>query len=320
MVRRSRSRSRPAEFRPQHQNSYKLIYSHQDPVRDLLTGFGEGALVQQLDMDTLEWVNTSLVTDDLRDREDDIIWRVRWKETWLYVFILLEFQSTVDPFMAVRILVYVGLLWQDIIRTQDLKAGDLLPPVLPIVLYNGEQQWTGPIQVAELVESAPDGMSVYIPRLQYVLVDEGAYSDEELKAIPNNLAAAMFRIENSRDGAVVGEVVGQIDAILGPEQQSLRRALLMWILRVVLATKLPGEMIPEVQNLAELKDMIKRERNWEKWWTREGERVVLLRLLRRRFGPVDEQTEKRIGSTDSDLLLEWADRVLTAERIEDVFA
>jgi len=171
-------------------------------------------------------------------------------------------------------------------------------------------------------------MSVHIPRLQYFLLDEGAYSDEELKAMPNNLAAAMFRIENSRDGAVVGEVVGQIDAILGPEQRGLRRVLLMWILRVVLATRLPENMIPEVQNLAELRDMMDRERNWEKWWTqkgmdegrREGERVVLLRQLRRRFGPLDEPTEKRVGSTDADTLLEWADRLLTAERIEDVFA
>lgn len=44
------------------------------------------------------------MTDELRDREDDIIWRIRWGKDWLYVYLLLEFQSSVDRFMAVRIM------------------------------------------------------------------------------------------------------------------------------------------------------------------------------------------------------------------------
>ena len=42
------------------------------------------------------------------------LWRVRWGERWLYVYLLLEFQSTVDRLMAVRLLTYVGLLYQDL--------------------------------------------------------------------------------------------------------------------------------------------------------------------------------------------------------------
>ncbi len=34
--------------------------------------------VQSLDLTSLETVKGSYVTDDYRDREDDIIWRVRW--------------------------------------------------------------------------------------------------------------------------------------------------------------------------------------------------------------------------------------------------
>ena len=48
----------------------------------------------------------------------------------LYVYLLLEFQSDVDPWMAVRLLVYVGLLYQDLIRAGCLTPDGCLPPVL----------------------------------------------------------------------------------------------------------------------------------------------------------------------------------------------
>ncbi len=53
---------------------------------------------------------------------------------------------------------------------------------------------------------------------------------------------------------------------------------------------------------------------------REGESAILLRLLERRFGSLDTRTRQRIESADAETLLEWGDRILTAERLEDVFA
>jgi hypothetical protein len=38
--------------------------------------------------------------------------------------------------MPVRILTYLGLLYQDLIQQGSIAKGDKLPPVLPIVLYN----------------------------------------------------------------------------------------------------------------------------------------------------------------------------------------
>ncbi len=52
--------------------------------------------------------------------------------------LFLEFQSTPDPWMALRMLVYVGLLWQQLVREQRLMPDGRLPPVLPVVLYHGD--------------------------------------------------------------------------------------------------------------------------------------------------------------------------------------
>ena len=51
----------------------------------------------------------------------------------------------------------------------------------------------------------------------------------------------------------------------------------------------------------------------------EGEAALLLRLLERKFGRVDPKTRKRVQSADAERLLDWGERVLTAERLEDVF-
>jgi len=87
-----------------HDHSYKNLFAHPEMVTDLLRGFVHEEWVAQVDFATLERVNGSYVADDLREREDDIIWRVRWGTDWLYVYLLLEFQSQVDRFMAVRIM------------------------------------------------------------------------------------------------------------------------------------------------------------------------------------------------------------------------
>ena len=123
----------------EHDHSYKLLFSHPEMVRDLLRGFVNEPWLAELDLDTLEKVSGSYVADDLRDREDDVIWRVRFHDRWLYLYLLLEFQSTVDPWMAVRILTYLGLLYQDLARQPTTTRK--LPPVLPIVLYNAPSRW-----------------------------------------------------------------------------------------------------------------------------------------------------------------------------------
>ena len=58
-----------------------------------------------------------------------MVWRVRLQGRWLWVYLVLEFQSEPDSWMALRLLVYVGLLAQDLVRRGELVDGesDLLP-------------------------------------------------------------------------------------------------------------------------------------------------------------------------------------------------
>jgi flagellar biosynthesis/type III secretory pathway protein FliH len=62
-----------------------------------------------------------------------------------------------------------------------------------------------------------------------------------------------------------------------------------------------------------------RQQGLQQGW-QQGEAKALLRLLEKRFGPVDQATRDRIAAADADLLLEWIDRFPTAESLTDALS
>lgn len=61
-----------------------------------------------------------------------------------------------------------------------------------------------------------------------------------------------------------------------------------------------------------------REEGRQEGRQEEGARVVL-RLIRLKFGPLEPEVEDRVRSADPDRLLEWSERALTAESLQDIF-
>jgi hypothetical protein len=51
----------------------------------------------------------------------------------------------------------------------------------------------------------------------------------------------------------------------------------------------------------------------------EGERLLLERLLSRRFGSLSAETQLRLSSATPEQLERWAERFLDAQRVEEVF-
>lgn len=203
---------------------------------------------------------------------------------------------------------YVALLYQGLIRSGQLTPAGTLPPVVPVVLYNGRGRWTAARDVETLIEPVPGGLDIHRPRLAYVLIDEGQYTEEQLAPL-RNVAAALFRLENSPTPADVQRVLTALVAWLHePEHASLRRAFTVWLRRVLLPTRLPEVSIPEMQDLAEVQTtlaewVIEWTQQWKEEGLREGrreglqegrreglqqglvaERALLVRQARRRFG------------------------------------
>ncbi|MCQ9618230.1 Rpn family recombination-promoting nuclease/putative transposase [Paenalcaligenes niemegkensis] len=172
-----------------------------------------------MDLTTLEPHKGSYVTDELTQRHDDSIWRVRFDGTWVYLYLMIEFQSSDDHFMAVRVVTYTGLLYQDIIRSTGLGQGDKLPPVLPIVLYNGSKRWSGPHELAEPhYKQIRQTFSIWISRLLRTRFRNDAIPEqhdlEEVNTmLAENLEQWIQGIEDRSEakGKAKGKVEGRSD-------------------------------------------------------------------------------------------------------------
>lgn len=122
-----------------HDSGYHLLFSHPELVEDLFKSFVGEPWVAHLDFTTLERLNAKLHAEGLERRHGDLIYRARYHDgSDVYLYLLLEFQSQPDPWMPVRVLVYVGLLYQHLLREGRHTPNGQLPPVFPLVLYNGD--------------------------------------------------------------------------------------------------------------------------------------------------------------------------------------
>jgi len=252
--------------------SYKLLFSHAQMVEELLRDFVREDWVKLIDFSTLKKYNNSFVSDDLKERFDDVIWTVLWGKQQLYIYILIEFQSGIDYFMSVRMMTYLGLLYQDLIISEAVKAGQKLPPVLPIVLYNGTKRWeNAPLDIKDTIEKSPRGLDQYLPQLRYLLIDEGYYDNHELESL-KSLVSALFQLERQQTPEDVCRIItALIDWLKSPEQQSLRRAFTVWLGRVLLPSRYPGESIPEFHDLQEVHAMLSETvKSWPAQWMAKG--------------------------------------------------
>ena len=221
-----------------HDAAYKLLYSHPHMVADLLRGFLPDGAWPGFDFATLEPLPASHVGRGLQRREGDKMWRLRARAApdggWVYVLVLMEFQSRVDRHMALRVLTYTGLAWEGLVRWREGSGGEEppgapLPPVIPFVVYNGHPRWTAPPDVSELIVSTAEELARLQPSNRYVLLD---MQRAETGAVPEDNAVGL---QVALEQAMLEEklpILHRAEAVLaGAEHAELRKALAAWLRR-----------------------------------------------------------------------------------------
>lgn len=307
---------------------YHRLFCHPIMVEQLVRDFVPEALAAGLDFSRMERVNAKFHTRrGRRRREGDVIWRLPTEAgPVVYLYLLVEFQSRNDRWMAVRAQVYTGLLWQHLIRELRLKRGDRLPPVLVVVLHNGNKRWTAPTSLAELI-ALPPGSPLWSwqPQARYYLVDESAFPGSDL-ARRESLVALLFRLETCHDPA---ELLGLVDEVIGwfrqhPEYQTLKELFTEIVAQTLAGMGHRAATLSIPDDLLEVRNMLAtRAQGWVRQWKAEGraegKAEMLLRQLRRRFGDLPADITDCVRGADGDELDDWSDRILDAKSLGDVF-
>ena len=131
---------------------YHRLFAHPLMVEHLIRDGVEDVMAAGVDFALMERVPAKFHAPTGLRREGDVIWRLPTGSGQdLYLYIMIEFQSKSDWWMAVRTQVYQGLLWQQIITEKKLQPRDRLPPLMMIVLYNGGPRWSAPTDMAKLI-------------------------------------------------------------------------------------------------------------------------------------------------------------------------
>ena len=155
-------------------------------------------------------------------------------------------------------------------RNDALDARGRLPPVLPIVLYNGDSRWKAAVEVGELIAPVGPELAPYQPSQRYVVVDERHVGAEDLPG--RNLMAAVLGLEQSRTPEDVVRVAGLLaEWLRDPRDDGLKGAFTDWVWRLAGQFE-PGDAeLPAVRTLEGVRMTLEeRLAEWPKQWLHEG--------------------------------------------------
>jgi predicted transposase/invertase (TIGR01784 family) len=194
-------------------------------VQRLLETFVDEDFVADLDFSTLRQIEGRFVDEAFAGREADAVWSVQFGGSPVYIFLLMEFQSTVDVGMPVRFLRYITGVYQSGTRGRVGGSRGRLPAVFPILIYNGERPWSAPRSFQEAVE--PSIPARYIPAFHYYAIVVRDFDPQRLARMRGAVAAVFYaeRLNRGQVSAHIDEIV----AILKEEEPELMEMFHNWL-------------------------------------------------------------------------------------------
>jgi predicted transposase YdaD len=261
---------------------------------------------------------------------------------------VIEHQRRDERFFVVRELGYTVHAWERWLRNNPTATH--LPPVIPIVIHNGETPWRSPTSLSALIDlpeiPRDSPLRSLLPSLDVLLVDLA--SPEFARAVLRARADDADAVAETLLEILQGATRADADALLDDWAARLRPlhdepagwstliAALCYLAQVSAIPKphlaAAADVLPEptketFMTAAQewmLEGMEKglekgREEGLEQGRT-EGERAALTRLVRLRFRETPPEVAERIQAAPRAEIDLWLERILTAETLDDLFA
>lgn len=313
-----------------HDSLFKLVFADTASGAAMLRAVLPEPLAQRVDFASLTLRSGSFKDRDLAGLESDLIFSANVDGREALFYFLLEHQSSMDPTMAWRLWRYVTRIWEWYVR--DSEPPLRLPLVVPIVVYHGSRPWNAVRSVAELIDvdtTLADEISDLVPNLGYVLEDLMALDPAALRAksLPAFATVALWALRTASDrgfAETASDLTDLFDAVRqAPDGRGALWTIFSYLSAIsgtdedlvgVVAGQLSAPVREDVMDLVEHFAQQKKEEGRV-----EGRRGLLVKLLTLKFGPPSAEVEARIAAASLEETDRWAERILTAAAIEEVF-
>ncbi len=177
--------SEAGELTNPHDKFFKEIFGKPEIAADFVRNYLPPAIVNSLDLASLEVQKESFMDEKLEESFADLIYRVRLKKSQetAFVCLLFEHKSNPDKWVALQILSYLLKFWERL-KAQKAKT---LPLIFPVLFYHGEAKWkyspsfSALFDQRDLTEDARGEWQRYAPNFSYYLCDLSALEDAEIR-------------------------------------------------------------------------------------------------------------------------------------------
>ncbi len=320
-----------------HDHLVKYAFTDVEHARGVLASALPESIASRVDFSSLCLQPGTFVDEHLQERCSDILYTARIAGREAFIYVLWEHKSEPDRFTPLQVMRYMLRIWdQHLASLAKKKRGEIrkLPVIVPVVLHHGEDGWTAAVRFEELLDADEELLAAlgdHVLRFTLVLDDLGRQSDDALYARAATAFArlVLWALKNARSAGWLGGEIGpwkKLIATVVAERDGVRAlaAVFRYIVqanptveRDVLRGLLPEEGGPEVEEA--VMNWFEREVHaGEQRGEQRGERNLLLRQLRRRFGELPAAVVARIEAAEVPELELWADRFVTASRLQDV--
>ncbi len=184
-----------------YDKTLKELFSRPEIVRDFLKGFVDSNFINDIDFTRIEKKNTSYIAKTFKNKYTDLALKLNMTGgKCAYLYLVIEFQSTVDKLMPLRILSYMLSMYNDLIKQKEISIDNPLPPVFPVVLYTGTQTYNAHTKLEDLIAKPYKRLQRYVPDFEHYLVTLQSKPGEELKRMTalDNIIAGLFYFLTAR--------------------------------------------------------------------------------------------------------------------------
>ena len=335
-----------------HDHLFKGIFSRPTEAASFLQAHLPPALSAAIRWDLLTCIKSGFEDPDGTAPEADLVFSTRLRidddpePTDIEIAILFEHQSTPDDRMPLRLLGYMLRTFE----VQLTERGRKRPvPVIPVVLYHGKRPWTAPTSFAEWMAVTPAAhrlLAPFLPDFRYILETrqpplpdaykgshivkfarlalDHARSKDFIETLVHWRAIILRLEESASDQGIVPVLAMIIDYVYrvarnvaAPLAKALDAAGASALTEIAMTTYQQAIETGKQLGLSEGKQLGLSE--GERLGKLHERRALLLRQCERRFGALSETTRQRIEAADSDTLLVWAENIVVAATIDEVF-